>query len=158
MLSTKEFKAGRIYTVVYSDDSIEMKKSVRLPERAENPFAGNVIGVRRVARVQAAGPKTWANIQKRKNPDWQPSADYSQWWHELAENRCIVEHNREATRYLRGIPKGIVSEVYTIDGKLATPAQVETIRKFKKNSGGDEFCLLNLDKLENVLDETGEDE
>jgi hypothetical protein len=159
MISTNSFKPGRIYTVVYSDSSIEMKGFVKTPEgRKDNPLSGNAVAVRRVTRVQAAGNETWSNVNRAKNPDWQPSADYSAWWHVLPENSCIVEHNLTATRYLRGIPKGIVSEEYTVDGKPATEAELAIIAEFKKNKGGSEFCFLTLDKLENVVDETGDEE
>lgn len=158
MTTTSEIKPGRIYTFDYSDPAIELKGYVNGAQGRElNPLAGCAVGVSRRIVVQAAGDKTWANVQRKANPNWQPSADYVAWWHVLPENSCIVEHNKEATRYLRGIPKGKLSEVYTIDGQPATPAQVATIEKFKKSKGGAEFCFLTLDKL-NIIDETGEDE
>jgi hypothetical protein len=158
MLSTKELKPGRIYTITYTDEDVDMKGFVKTDAgRKLNPLAGQRVGVKRQMIVQAAGNKTWANIQRKLNPSWEPSADFVQWWHVLPENTCIVEHNKEATRYLRGIPRGIASELYTLDNRPATESELALIKEFKKSKGGSEFCFLTLEKI-NILDETGEDE
>lgn len=158
MISTNELKPGRIYTFDYSDPAVELKGYINTPQgRVLNPIAGREIGVSRRIVVQAAGDKTWANIQRKANPDWQPSGDYKAWWHVLPENTCIVEHDKNATRYLRAIPRGVLSEVWLVDGKPANGAELTAIEMFKKSKGGSEFCFLTLDKL-NIIDETGDDE
>lgn len=164
MITASEIKPGRIYTLEFSDSECKVKKYLapKGQEREHNPLAGCAVSVKRQIRVRAAGKKTWENWNKKNNPDWEASADWVAWWtpfytaEELAKpeskrNSAIVEHKKEATRYLRGLPLGVNWEVYTIDGKPATPEQVATIKKFSDKGGN--FLMLTLDKL-NLIDDT----
>ncbi len=181
IIGSNEFKAGRIYTLRYAStvDMVGKREFAAhlltptiekcashiaangaMTAKKINPLHGCAITVKRKSIVQAAGEKTWGNLQRRKNPEWMPSMDAVQWWSPLASNQCIVEHNKNANLYLRGIPKGVMEEAYFVDGELATPEQVELIRAFKegKSDREQEFILLDLANLENVENETGEDE
>lgn len=133
-------------------------KDVTLTIERSNPFIDIPVTVRRVSTVQAAGEKTWANFKRRTNPDWQPSGNRKNWYH-VTDNSCIVQHNSNGTRYLRGLPRGVSKEQYFIGGTPATEAQVETIKAFAKNAGKpQDYVLLSLDNLANVTDEGGEKE
>jgi hypothetical protein len=119
-----------------------------------NPLIDCQVTVRRVSTVQAAGGETWANFKRRMNPDWQPNDDKKSWYHEDKANSCVVIHNKNNTRYLRGLPRGVTKEQYFIGKVQATDAEVSTIKSFVKSSGNAEFVLLTIDKLENVVDYT----
>lgn len=146
-----ELKPGRIYSFRY-DAAVEM---VQKRDGQHNPLQG-AVSVVRVCKVQAAGNETYANVQRKKNPDWEPSAGRTAWYHALPDNTCIVEHNKTCDRYLRAIPRGITSETYFIDGTEATPVQVETIRQFKKRKDDrePEFILFRLENIANLVDDT----
>lgn len=159
-MKTNEIKPGRIYSFVYvSDVEMVSKREFRnddgTTEKRENPLGSCLVTVRRVVSAQAAGNETYRNVQLRKNPDWQPSEDRKSWYHVSKENDCIVEHNNNGQRYLRAIPRGISKEEYFIGKVPATEAEVETIRAFKKGSGGtSEFVVYKLENLANLEDST----
>jgi len=160
MISKNSFVAGRVYSIVYSSDVDMVAKrnfgTERNPDIQENPLRESLVTVRRVSTVQAAGEKTWTNFLAKRG--MVPAGTAPTWWTVSKENSCIVvgtSKNTLGREYLRGLPRGITKEEFFIDGKPATPAQIETMKRFKKNSGGD-FVLLALSKLENV--DTGEGE
>jgi hypothetical protein len=167
-ISSASFRPGRIYSIVYDSD-YPMVQTRNLGEdlhgfaadkfgHAINPLYGHNVTVRRVSSVQAAGNKTWANYKRRTDPNWQPS-DKPKWYH-ATENSCIVEHSKNATRYLRGLPRGVTKVEYLIDGIPATLDEVSTLETFPKNKPRDnqEFLILDLSNLVNVIDDGGDEE
>ena len=147
MINSNSFVPGRIYSVVY-DSEVEL---VGKRDGVENPLAAASVTVRRVSSVQAAGAKTWANYLAKRG---ESPVGGKTWWTQSAGNSCIVvgtSANTLGREYLRGLPRGVTQEHYFVNGAAATPAQVETIRSFKKSNGRDaEFVLLSLSKLANV--------
>lgn len=163
MIKTTSFKPGRIYSVVYVND-VEMvgKREFFNPSpiisklhhkdgKILNPLIDIHVTVRRVATIQAAGNATWANVQTRDNPGWQRT-DRKSWFHTDMDNDCIIVHNTNGTRYLRGLPRGKTKEEYFIGGNPASQLEVEIITAFLKNNTKSEFVIIKLDNLENVLD------
>ena len=150
---TSQFRPGRNYSFVYVSD-VEM---VGKRDGKVNPLADCAVSVRRVTRCQAAGPDTYENVMRKENPEFEKSGKPA-WYHTTDENPCIVEHNKEATRYVRGIPRGIVKEEYFIGANPASESEVETIRAFKKNKrdGEPAFILYKLDNIENLVDDAAD--
>ena len=177
-LTTDNLAAGRIYSFVYTAE-VEMVQTRELSGEVitaldnagikpvsvskgnsivqVNPLADCDVSVRRVVRAQAAGNETYANVQRKADPDWQPSGD-KKWWRVSASNDCIVEHHTKGTRYLRAIPRGIVAETYWIGAHEATDAQVAVIRAFKSGSNGKDkepaYILFKTDNVANLVDTT----
>ena len=154
--TTTDLRPGRIYTLEYSN-VVELVGYRKENPSHKNPLKGSIVTVDKQIKIQAAGEKTYANVMLKDNPNWTPSLDVVAWWFPLAENSCVVEHKKEATRYLRGIPLGTNSKQYFVDGLPATAAQVATIQEFKKSKRG-KFQLVALHNITNLVDETGEDE
>lgn len=157
MIKANSFKAGRIYSVIY-DSEVGM---VQKRDGLDNPLLGALVTVRRVSSVQAAGNKTWANYKAKAGIV--TTSTQTPWWSVSPENSCIVVGTSENTKgkeYLRGLPRGVTKETYMVNGIVATPAQVENIRAFKKNKSDSPaaFVMLSIDKLVNVDNETGDDE
>lgn len=157
MVKTSELKPGRIYSFVYRAD-VEMVAKKR--DGRENPLADCACSVRRVCRVQAAGEHTYARAMLAKDATWQPSEKLS--WHVASENPCVRVHGKDANRrYLRAIPIAIDKETYFIGNVPANEAESEVIRAFKKGGERDEkpaYILFNLDNVENLHDNGGQEE
>ena len=174
MISSDSFRAGRIYSVIYSD-AVKMvgKRDVAdiAPEllaacpkldvvkgKAINPLAERNVTVRRVSSVQAAGGETWERFKARNGIETNPDSNRVAWYHESAENDCIVVGHSENTngrKYLRALPTDNLSkEEYYVDSIPATSAELATIRAFKRSSSGAQFLTLPLESLLNVSDVT----
>lgn len=167
MINSKSFKPGRVYSVIYNsnvelvgkrDFPVDITKPNGATFQRINPLDGIEVTVRRVSTVQAAGNVTWSNLQRKINPDWQPSSERKSWYNVTPENSCIVQHNTQGTRYLRALPRGITKEEYLIDGIPATPNELQTIQDFRRSTKETNFVLLKLDNLVNVQDDGGMDE
>lgn len=175
--TTNSLAAGRIYSFVYVSD-VEMVQTralsgevitalsnagVKLVNTVKgsnvvqvNPLADVVVFVRRVVKAQAAGNETYANVQRKLNPDWQPSGD-KKWWRVSADNDCIVEHQTKQTRYLRAIPRGIIKEEYFIGAHPCDAAQTAIVQAFKSGATDKStpaYVLFKTDNIENLQDTT----
>lgn len=171
MVNKRAFKLGDIpldsvrLSIIQADSALGMLSAEQQAAQLvtwHNPLASAKVLVHRVSRLQAAGNNTYENVMRKDNPDFEKSGRVS--WYHATENECVVEHNRTTDRYLRGIPRGKVSESYTVGGQPATSEEVAIIQAFKKNrSSSGDFCVIKLDNMENVKDDlleselTGED-
>jgi len=159
MLSS-QFVPGRIYTFIYNSD-VDMVNTrefdgVKLP----NPLQGCFVQVVRKVTGQAAGKLTYERVMRKlKGDDWQKS-DRKDWATVDPTNDCILVHEKTQERYVRLIPRGIQEETYYVDNVLATPEQVENIRKFKKNQRDEQpvYVRFKLDNIANLQDDGDDDE
>lgn len=149
VIDTNSLKAGRIYSFIY----VAPVEMVAKRDGKENPLADCQVFVRRVVKAQSAGNETYANVMRKDNPQWTPSADHKSWWKVSTDNDCIVEHAKLGTRYLRAIPRGIIKEEYFIGAHPATPAEIFTIQSFKKSNGREpSFVLFKTENIQNLQD------
>jgi hypothetical protein len=180
MISSNSFVAGRIYSLVYSNDvNMVAKRQLDADTIAKlqaagvtltahttkaneptgkqlNPLDGQAVTVRRVSSVTAAGGETWERF-KARNGIVTGESTRKPWYAESTDNNCIVigtSANTLGRKYLRGLPQGVTKEQYYIGDREATPAETLTIQAFKEGTGGADFVLLNLDSLLNVQDVT----
>lgn len=172
-IQSNQFKAGRIYSVIFADavkmvgkrdvSSIPAELLAQCPKlnvvngKAINPLADTPVHVRRVSSVTAAGGQTWENFKARNGRVDNPDNDRKPWYVESDENNCIVvgvSENTKGRKYLRGLPQGVTSEAYFVDTIPATDDEVSIIRAFKKSTSEAEFVTLPLDALQNVVDVT----
>lgn len=177
VLNSSLFVAGRVYSLVYANE-VEMVNKRELESatrdnllalgvrcdfdtcangaasvRTLNPLADQAVTVRRVSTIQAAGNETWERFKAKTGKE--TTSERKAWYHVSERNDCIVVHNSTGREYVRGLPRGVTKEEYFIGTRAASPAEVATIRAFKKSSGGGEreFVVLAVDNLLNVAQE-----
>jgi hypothetical protein len=144
-INAQSFVAGRVYSVIYNSE-VDM---VGERDGKQNPLADIPVTVRRVSTIQAAGKVTWENFLARQGRE-KSSSNRAPWYVVSEQNDCIVLHKTNGTAYLRGLPRGVTKEQYFVGNEIATDAQVETIRAFKRSKPAAEFVVLKLDNLVNV--------
>ena len=127
-MKVQDIKSGRVYSWVYEGE-YKMLKGGR-NGIAPNPFNDLVVTKRVVYAGQAATGESWMKAQLALNPDYTPSGRAPQFL--PTEYPCIVKSVSSGELQVRimNFRKTTKSEIF-IDGRLATPAQMEILKAYK---------------------------
>lgn len=125
-LNIDEVKNGRIYSVVFAGPA-SMNKGGRAGV-PENPLLDRVTK-RTVLRMQACSRSSYQNRMRKLDPAWQPSdkpSGYAPTMHP-----CVDLNEKEGTFALRAWSAGVVKRETFVDGRPATPEELQTIADYQ---------------------------
>lgn len=150
MLNIATLKAGRIYSFVYTSE-VEMVNKRDFNDgcgKVANPLADCLVSCRKVFRGNAATVGSYERVMKQIDPEWTPSDKPA--WFEFMADGIVCHRVKREQHYFAPLRVQTLKEEYFIGGKPASEADVETVKRFKKNRGGNDagFAVFSLDKLE----------
>ena len=105
-----------------------------------NPFAGRVKTRKKIA-IQFT---TFESSQERKGKT--PAGGGQKWKEHF--NRWITGHKEKGQLYFEFEPGNVIEKTWLVDGREATPDQVETIKSFiPEYDGPPEWGMVKIDNI-----------
>lgn len=154
MLNLNNLVAGQIRSIVHTKDvelvTYHNTPSGRVP--APDWLSRSRITCRNVFKGNVAGRESYGNkMRALEGEDWEAKKKP---WFTFTDKPGVVVHKTKAAQYLALLNPDRIKTEYFVDGQPATPAQVETIREWKKSSS--EFGVIATFALDSVEYYSGE--
>jgi len=147
MINLEEVKPGRLATVLLKGEHVMNKggrKGVPM-----NPLLGRVTRDHRLV-VTVAGPETYANIYPDRNGGEEPPGK-APWFVWVRDG--LVAHKTTGELYLAAVPTNAKRTTrYLVDGRDATPEELETIREYTPDKEAPGFLCFKLENVSNLAD------
>lgn len=146
MIDIDTIKAGRIATVILQGEH-EMNKGGR-GGVAPNPLLGRVTRDHRIT-VTVAGPETYSNVLENRTGE--APAGRAPWFQWVKDG--LVAHKQTGALYLAAVPTSSKRKIaYLVDGREATPEELETIKAYTPDKGDPQFLCFKLENVANIGD------
>jgi hypothetical protein len=145
MIDIDTIKAGHIATVLLQGEH-KMNKGGRsgIPV---NPLTGRVTRDHRIiANVAGIGSYGRRLEKEGREPVGKPT-----WWEWVKDG--VVRHKVTGELYIAALPSSAkLTTRYLVDGREATPKELETIRSYTPEKDNPEFLLFKMENVVNVAD------
>lgn len=137
VIDTNKIKAGMIATVLLKGEHKMNKRN--------NPLLGRVTRDHRLI-VTVAGPQSYTNRLDKKGEEPAGKAPWYKWVKD-----GVVVHSETGKMYLAALPTNAKRHVkYLVDGREATPEELEIIRQFTPEKGEPNLLTFGIENVENV--------
>ena len=147
MLNIESLKAGRIYSFrhIGEVETVAYRKGEDGREYAPEWLKCATITREAAFKGNLACPESYANALA-KNGDAPVGKEP---WFNWTKRNGIVAHKQTGAAYLALVNPQAIKTTYFVNGVLATDAQSEAIRQWKKSKGEfGVFAVFGLDKVE----------
>ncbi len=145
MIDINTIRAGQIATILLTGEH-KMNKGGRSGVPI-NPLLGRVTRDHKLV-VNVAGRGSYA---RRLEKEGQEPVGKPTWWEWVKDG--VAQHKGNGDLYLVGLPTEAKRVTrYLVDGREATPEELQTIRDYSPEGEPPEFLLFKLENVDNVAD------